>query len=358
MNTFIIAEAGVNHNGSAELAHDLIDAAATAGVDAIKFQTFRADELVSRHAHKAAYQIKQTGNNEGQLEMLRRLELDAATHIRLIAHARQRSVVFLSTPFDQPSLALLTDHLGLPLLKISSGEITNAPFLLDIARSGRNIILSTGASTLGEVEAALQVLAFGYTAPKDARPSSEAFLAAYAETAGYAALATHVRLLHCTSEYPAPVADVNLRAMDTLAQAFGLPVGLSDHTTGIHIPIAAVARGATLIEKHFTLDRTMPGPDHQASLEAGELAEMVACIRDVEAALGDGIKRPQASELSNRTLIRKSLVAARPLRAGERLDANDLRCKRPGNGLSPFNYWDCLERPVTHDTDADTPLHR
>lgn len=354
--TFIIAEAGVNHNGDLDLALRLVDAAADAGADAVKFQTFRAAQLVSRAARQAAYQVTNTGKDEGQLAMLQRLELSEDAHRTLIARARARGIAFLSTPFDPPSLTLLTEAFGLPIIKIPSGEITNAPFLLAIAHTGRNAILSTGASSLGEVEQALQVLAFGYSRPADAPPSRAAFAAAYADDAGRMALAAKVRLLHCTSEYPAPVEQVNLRAMSTLAQAFALPVGLSDHTVGIHIPIAAVACGASIIEKHFTLDRGLPGPDHPASLEPDELAAMVKGIREVELALGDGIKRPQAAEIANRDLVRKSLVATRDLAAGERIGADDLACKRPGSGISPFEYWERIGQAVTHDTAADTPL--
>lgn len=353
---FVIAEAGVNHNGSIDMARALIDAAAEAGADAVKFQTFRASEVISRYAPKAEYQTRTTGADESQLEMVRRLELSEADHETLIAHARNRGIGFLSTPFDMPSLRMLTHRFGLETIKIPSGEITNAPFLLAIARTGRRVILSTGMSTLAEVKMALSVLAFGYTAPLDAKPGLDAFVAAFATDAGQVALREHTTLLHCTTEYPAPYAEVNLKAMDTLSQEFGLPVGLSDHTLGIHIPIAAVARGARIIEKHFTLDRSLPGPDHAASLEPAELKAMVRAIRDVEAALGDGVKQPTATEWKNRDIARKSLVAARPLRAGQSLGPEDLTSKRPGTGLSPFHYWDQLGRLVDRDYAADEML--
>ena len=349
MSVFVIAEAGVNHNGSLDMAVQLVDAAATAGADAVKFQTFRAAEMVSRQAPKAAYQLQTTDRAESQFEMIRKLELSAEHHRVLIDYAAQRGIAFLSTPFDTVSLDLLTDDFGLRTIKLPSGEITNGPFLSRVAASGCRLILSTGMSFLGEVEAALTVLAFGYTAAPPAPPSRAAFEAAYLSTTGQQALRDHVTLLHCTTEYPTSPTDVNLRAMETMATAFGLPVGFSDHTQGIHIPIAAVARGATLIEKHFTLDRTLPGPDHKASLEPAELAALVAAIHDVEAAMGDGIKRPMPPEIGNRAVVRKSLVAARPIAAGETFTADTLRCKRPGTGISPMAYWDYLGKPANRD---------
>lgn len=353
MATFIIAEAGVNHNGSIEMATQLVDVAASAGADAVKFQTFRAGELVSRRAPKAEYQTRTTGAGESQLDMVCKLELSEAAHEVLIAHAKAKGIKFLSTPFDLPSLHLLTGRFDLDTIKVPSGEITTAPFLLEIARTGRKVILSTGMSTLDEVRMALSVLAFGYSAAAGEKPGVKAFETAFSAAAGQSALREHVTVLHCTTEYPAPYAEVNLKAMDTLGKTFGLPVGLSDHTPGIHIPVAAVARGACVIEKHFTLDRTLPGPDHAASLEPGELAEMVRAIRDVEAALGDGEKRPMASELKNRNIARRSLVAANAIRAGHPFSAENLAAKRPGNGVSPFDYWDYLGRPASRDYEAD-----
>lgn len=356
--TFIIAEAGVNHNGSIEMACALIDVAAEAGADAVKFQTFKATEVISRHAPKADYQKLTTSASESQLEMVQRLELSEADHRTLINHANTKKMEFLSTPFDLPSLRLLTDCFQLSTIKIPSGEITNAPFLLEVARTGRKIILSTGMSTLGEVETALGVLAFGYISDQDAKPGSKAFLIAFASDVGQAALREHVSLLHCTTEYPAPYAEVNLRAMDTLANAFGLPVGLSDHTMGIHIPIAAVARGAKIIEKHFTLDRSLEGPDHVASLEPAELEQMVKAIREVEMALGDGVKRPTKSEIKNRDIARKSLVAAKPILAGQVLGKEDVAIKRPGTGLSPMSYWDYLGLQADRDFRKDELIGR
>lgn len=349
-HTFIIAEAGVNHNGSLDMALQLIDIAADAGVDAVKFQTFRAESLVAKHAAKAAYQKHTTDPDESQFDMIRKLELDQHGHEKLIAHCRERDIAFMSTPFDSDSLRLLTSRLGLDTIKVSSGDITNAPFLLEIARVADKVILSTGMSTMGEVEAALGVLAFGFITSADITPSPVVFEKAYFSTEGQHALRHRVSLLHCTTEYPAPVDEVNLRAMDTMTQALGLRVGYSDHTHGIHIPIAAVARGARIIEKHFTLDRNLPGPDHRASLEPAELRDMVLAIREVERSLGDGIKRPTSSELKNRPIARKSLVARQPI---QHFDPLVLACKRPGNGCSPYRYWDLQGTPATRDYLAD-----
>ncbi len=352
---FVIAEAGVNHNGSLDLALKLIDAARQAGADAVKFQTFKSEAVISLAAPKAEYQKSSTGEAESQLDMVRKLELSATDHLRLLAHCNDCGIRFLSTPFDPGSADFLVQSLDVPLLKIPSGEITNAPFLLHIARLGRPVILSTGMSTLGEVETALAILSFGYLG-LSARPGRAAFLDAYASAAGQAILKDMVSLLHCTTEYPAPYDQVNLKVLDTLAVAFGLPVGLSDHTPGIAIPIAAVARGAGIIEKHFTLDRNLPGPDHLASLEPGELAAMVTGIRQVESALGDGLKRPMAAELGNRTIARRSLVAARPVQAGEVWSSDNLTCKRPGGGISPMRFWDYLGNPARRDHAADELL--
>jgi N-acetylneuraminate synthase len=353
---FIIAEAGVNHNGELNLAKQLIDVAAEAGADAVKFQTFRAEQIVSRTAPKAEYQTRTTGQAESQFEMIRKLELTEMDHEALIAHAQARGIAFLSTPFDMPSLRLLTKRFGLQAIKIPSGEITNAPFLLAIARAAQQVILSTGMSTLAEVEAALGVLAFGFTASTSATPQPGGFEQAFASDSGQQTLHARVILLHCTTEYPAPFGEVNLRAMDTLAAAFGLPVGYSDHTPGIHISLAAVARGARMIEKHFTLDRNLPGPDHRASLEPGELRELVHQTREIELALGDGIKRPAPSEWKNRAVVRKSLVAAKAITEGELFTEENLTCKRPGTGMTPFAYWQTLGRIATYNYNADEML--
>ncbi len=354
MTTFVIAEAGVNHNGDPDRALALVDAAAAAGADAVKFQTFTAAALVTAAAGKADYQKATTAAAESQRDMLARLELDEAAHRALIVRARQRGIRFLSTPFDLASLRLLTEGLGLDTLKLPSGEITNAPLLLAAARSGRRVFLSTGASSLDEVERALGVLAFGYARPHDAKPGTAAFAEAYGSGEGRLALQEHVELMHCTSEYPAPVAEVNLQAMDTMRQAFGLPVGLSDHTEGINVAMAAAALGAASVEKHFTLDKTLPGPDHRMSLDPAELAALVAGIRQVEAALGDGHKRPTPSELANRDVIRKALVAARPIVRGAVIGPDDVTAKRiSGRGLSPMELWSLLGRPAGRDYAVD-----
>lgn len=356
-NIFIIAEAGVNHNGSLEQAVLLVDAAAEAGADAVKFQTFKADKLLSLVAPKARYQIENTGGNESQHEMIRKLELDEAAHRRLQQHCRDKGIEFLSTPFDLESLDMLVSRFDLSLIKLASGEITNAPFLLAAARTGKPVILSTGMSDLGEVENALAVLAFAYLfRERGAAPSPAAFKAAWCSPEGRSALRGKVTLLHCTTEYPAPLADVNLRAMETLRHAFGLPVGYSDHTEGIAIPVAAAALGATVIEKHFTLDRDLPGPDHKASLEPDELAQMVRAIRQVEQSLGSPRKAPATSELKNLPVARKSLVAARAIVPGEAFTAENLAIKRPGAGISPLYYWDWLGKTATRHYAADDPI--
>lgn len=355
LRCLVIAEAGVNHNGSIDMALSLIDAAAAAGADIVKFQTFRAEAVVSRFAPKAEYQIDATGGDESQLEMVRRLELPLDDHWRLLRHCKSRGIGFLSTPFDIASARFLVQDLKLDLLKIPSGEITNAPFLLEAAHMGCPIILSTGMSTLGEIEDALGVLAFGYL-NSSIQPSRAAFRQAYVSDEGQKLLRRKVSLLHCTSEYPAPYAETNLAAIDTLRHAFGLPVGYSDHTEGIAIPLAAVARGAAIIEKHFTLDRTLPGPDHRASLEPTELAAMVAGIRQVEEAMGDGIKRPSASELKNLPIARRSLVAAKSIKAGEMFSEGNLAVKRPGNGVSPMDFWAWQVRSASRDFEKDEPV--
>lgn len=323
---FVIAEAGVNHNGDLDLALRLVDAAADAGADAVKFQTFRTDAFVSRGAPKALYQQETTGADESQLEMLRRLELTEAQHRVLQAHARARGLVFLSTPFDDASADLL-DALGVPAFKVPSGEIVNVPFLKTLAAKGRPMIVSTGMSTLAEVTRAVETIAGAGGPP--------------------------VVLLHCVSAYPAPAAETNLRAMDSLRAAFGCPVGLSDHTVGTAVAIAAVARGAAMIEKHVTLDRTLPGPDHRASLEPSELRELMQSIRLVESALGDGDKRPMPCEVNTRDVARKSVVAARAIKAGEVITEDAIALKRPGTGISPADLPRVLGRTVRRPIAAD-----
>jgi N-acetylneuraminate synthase/N,N'-diacetyllegionaminate synthase len=316
---FIVAEAGVNHNGDPALATRLVDAAADAGADAVKFQTFSARALVSPQAPKAAYQRETTGSAESQLDMLARLELSLEQHAALQAHAAGRGLLFFSTPFDEASADLL-QSLGVLLFKLPSGEITNLALLRHVAAKGRPIILSTGMSTLDEVTEAVAAI----------------------REAGDPPLA----LLHCLSAYPAPVSEMNLRAMDTLRARFGCPVGLSDHTLGIEIAVAAVARGAAIVEKHLTLDRNLPGPDHRASLDPRDFTAMVRAIRSVEAALGDGIKRPMPSETDTRAVARKSLVAARAIRAGQTLTADLIAIRRPGTGIPPGDLARVLGRRV------------
>jgi len=352
MSVFIIAEAGVNHNGDLETARQLIDAAVAAGADAVKFQTFKAENLVTQQAGKAAYQKIMTDADENQLAMLKRLELKYELHFELLDYCRQRGIEFLSTAFDFESLDFLVRELDVKTLKIPSGEITNGPFLLAHAQTGKPVILSTGMATLGEVETALGVLAFGYL-EQDQPPSVDAFPHAYSSEQGQMVLRAKVTLLHCTSEYPTPVDNINLRAMDVLQQAFGLDVGYSDHSVGLLVPVVAAARGAAVIEKHFTLDRTLQGPDHQVSLEPDELKEMVRNIRDVEKALGQRLKCPQPLELENRKVVRKSLVAKRAISSGERFTDENLTIKRPGTGKSPMDYWAALGEPSSRDYDAD-----
>lgn len=345
--TLIIAEAGVNHNGDEKLAFELVDAAFSAGVDIVKFQTFKAKKLVTVDAKQADYQVKNTQKEESQLAMLTRLELSYEFHHELVNYCNKLGIEFLSTAFDGESLDFLVNDLGLKRLKIPSGELTNAPLVLQHAQTGADLIVSTGMATLAEVETALGVIAFGYLAQPGICPSLEAFQAAYFSSEGQKLLKEKVTVLHCTTEYPAPMLDINLKAMDTLATAFNLAVGYSDHSAGIEIPIAAVSRGATLIEKHFTLDKKMEGPDHKASLEPNELKSMVSAIRNVEMAIGDGIKGPRPSEIKNKEVARKSLVAATNIAEGELFTSDNLEVKRPGNGLSPYKYWDLLGKKST-----------
>lgn len=347
---FVIAEAGVNHNGALESALALVDAAADAGADAVKFQTFEAAKLASRSAAKADYQNRTTDAGESQYEMLRRLELPRAWHADLKERAEAKGLVFLSTPFDPESLAFLVEELDVAIVKLGSGELTNAPLLFEAGRSGKPVILSTGMGEMAEVEAALGVLAAGRLGLEAGR---ETFARAFASAEGKASLAEAVTLLHCVTEYPAPLEEVNLRAMDALAESFGLPVGYSDHSRGTAISIAAAGRGARVIEKHYTLDRTLPGPDHLASLEPAELKQMILAIRQIEPALGDGRKRAMPSEAKNLPIARKSLVAARRIARGETFTPDNLTVKRPGNGRSPFDYWSLLGTAAERDYAED-----
>ena len=352
--TLVIAEAGVNHNGSLEMALQLVDVAAEAGADIVKFQTFRADKLATASAVKASYQVTNTGDSGSQQAMLRKLEMSFDDHLALRERARQRGIRFMSTAFDTESLDFLAT-LDMPSLKIPSGDITYGPMLLRAARLRMPTIVSTGMSTLADVEAALGVLAFGLTRDEEPQGSAD-FARAFASAEGQAALARYVTILHCVTEYPAPPESVNLRAMDTLSAAFGLPVGYSDHTLGLTVALAAVARGARVIEKHFTLDRNLPGPDHAASLTPEELKAMVEGIRTIERALGNGVKFPATAEVANRPVARRSIVAASPIAKGETLRADQLDFKRPGHGISPMAFWDVVGKPARGDLQVNDLL--
>ena len=328
-STFIIAEAGVNHNGSLGIALQMVDAAVAAGADAVKFQTFKAERIIADSAPKADYQQETTGTDESQLEMVRKLELDEAAHVGLYQHCRKKGITFLSTPFDLESIDLL-NRLGLAIFKIPSGEITNLPYLRKLGALNKRLILSTGMSKLGEIEAALEVLTESGTPVEQ------------------------ITVLHCNTEYPTPFEDVNLKAMLTMKAAFpGMQVGYSDHTPGIEVAIAAVALGAGVIEKHFTLDRNMEGPDHRASLEPNELKSMVTAIRNIEKAMGTGIKRLSPSEEKNKLIARKSLVAAQTIKAGEWFSADNITTKRPGTGISPMCWDEVLGQVAQKDYEKD-----
>lgn len=329
MNTLIIAEAGVNHNGDLALAKELIAAAAAAGADLVKFQTFIAANIISRNAPKAAYQKGATDPQESQQEMVRKLELTRENHLELIAECEKQGIGFFSTAFDEDSIDLLEELGDADVVKVPSGELTNLPYLRYLTRHGKHVLLSTGMANLGEIEAAINVVEQAGT-PRD-----------------------KITVLHCTTEYPTPMEDVNLVAMVNIGKAFCVSVGYSDHTPGIEVPIAAVALGATVIEKHFTLDRNLPGPDHRASLEPHELKAMVQAIRNIEKALGDGIKRPSPSELKNKPIARKSLVAARPIKAGEPFSEENLMAKRPGTGISPMQWDEVIGRTAPRDFSED-----
>jgi N,N'-diacetyllegionaminate synthase len=317
--TFIIAEAGVNHNGSLEIAKRLIDAAKSTGADAIKFQTFKADRLVSKSAEKAVYQKMTSDKNESQYSMLKKLELTKSDHLSLIRYCHKKRMQFLSSAFDEKSADLL-DNLGVKVFKIPSGEITNIPYLRHLGRKNKPLIISTGMATLGEVENAIETI--------------------------YSTGNNNLTLLHCVSEYPAPYREINLNAMITLREAFKLPVGYSDHTSGIEISIAAVALGAVIIEKHFTLDKDMEGPDHRASLEPSEFHEMVKSIRNVDHSLGDGKKKPAPCEKINIPIVRKSLVSIKKIEKGEILSKNNIAVKRPGHGIQPEDLYKIIGRTV------------
>lgn len=325
MRVYIIAEAGVNHNGSFDLACKMVDAAKDAGVDCIKFQTFKSSNLVSHTAKKAEYQIRTTGDTS-QEEMLKKLELSYDEFVSLKEYCDKIGICFLSTPFDFESIVFL-NTIEMPFWKIPSGEVTNYPYLVALAKTGKPVVMSTGMCEMNEIAAAIEVLRGNGT--KD------------------------IKLLHCNTEYPTPFEDVNLRAMQPMRDTFGLEVGYSDHTPGIEVPIAAVAMGAMIIEKHFTLDRNMEGPDHKASLEPDELAAMVRAIRNVEQAMGSGIKGPSNSEKKNISIARKSIVAARRIKKGEILTEDNLTAKRPGSGISPMRWPEVVGTNAIRDFDED-----
>lgn len=336
MRCLIIAEAGVNHNGSEELALELVEAAHAAGADAVKFQTFRAEQLVRAGAPKAAYQERETGGGD-QLSMLRSLELPASAYSRLCGKCRALNLEFLSTPFDEQSADVLVE-LGMGRLKVPSGEVTNFPLLAYLAGKALPIILSTGMADLDEVGEAVSVIRQGW------------------KRTDVQELPGMLTLLHCTSNYPTAMQDVNLRAMLTMAEHFHLPVGYSDHTAGIEVPIAAVALGAAVIEKHFTLDHALPGPDHKASLQPAEFARMVRAIRDVECAMGDGVKKARPAELPVRDLVRRSITLIRPVTAGARIEPEDVALLRPGTGIPPSHWAEIIGRAACRDLPAGTTL--
>lgn len=323
---FVIAEAGVNHNGDINIAKRLIDAASESGADAVKFQTFKAKNLVCKTAKKAEYQLETTDKSETQYDMLKKLELTEQMHKELMEYCDQKKIMFLSTPFDVESINLLSG-LGMQMFKIPSGEITNLPYLREIARQKKKVILSTGMSNMNEVKAAVDVL----------------------KNNG----ANDITLLHCNTQYPTPVSDVNLLAMVKMQEELGLPVGYSDHTQGIEVPIAAAALGATVIEKHFTLDKNMEGPDHKASLEPYELKQMVGGLRKIECSLGNGIKQVSESEKANVNIVRKSIVAAVDIKKGEKFTEKNLTTKRPGNGISPMRWDEVVGITANRDYEAD-----
>jgi len=327
-SVFVIAEAGVNHNGSIELAKALIDVASESGANAVKFQTFKADLTISKDAKKAKYQQELTDKNESQYEMIKKLELDVQTHHVLMEYCKTKNIMFLSTPFDHESIELLSE-LGLEIFKIPSGEITNLPYLRHIGKLNKKVILSTGMADLGEIEDALDILI------KAGTPKS------------------NITMLHANTMYPTPMEDVNLRAMVTIGNAFDIPFGYSDHTLGIEVDIAAVAMGATVIEKHFTLDKTMDGPDHKASLEPDELKAMVAGIRNIEKALGNKVKKPTSSEKPNIAIARKSIVAKCNIKQGDVLDEGNLAVKRPANGISPMRWDEIIGTIAKKDYHSD-----
>jgi N-acetylneuraminate synthase len=338
----IIAEAGVNHNGSLDLAKKLVDIAVEAKADIIKFQTFNTELCISKNVEKALYQKKSTDNDETQYEMVKKLELSYSEYLEVRNYCLHKGIQFISTAFDLPSLDFLSQELNVPFLKIPSGDVLNGPLLLNAAKTGKKIILSTGMCSLGDIEMALGVLAFGYMNDKTAKPSLELFKSSYYSDLGRKFLKENVTLLHCTTEYPAPFNEINLKVMNTLKVAFDLNVGLSDHSEGIIVPIGAVAMGAQVIEKHFTIDKNMDGPDHKASLNPSELKNMIQSIRKIEESLGETIKIPRSSEQKNMKIAKKTLVSTRKIKKGEILKEMDITFKRAGGGIDPIHYWNMI----------------
>lgn len=352
--TYVIAEAGVNHNGNEDLAKKMIDAAKAAGADAVKFQLFDAAKLTTRTALQAQYQVKNTAQLQSQYDMLKALELSCDAFARLFSHAQNVQIDFIITPFDLDSLHYLI-QMDLPVIKIGSGDLTHGPLLLAAARSLKKLIISTGMSDLSDIELAMKVLAFGLTRPIG-NPTQAELDNAYESDQAQSLLRENVTLLHCTSEYPTPFNQVNLKAMDTLQSAFGVKVGLSDHTPGLDVAIAAVARNAVIIEKHFTLDKNMPGPDHLASLDIPELTSMIQAIRHIEMALGTGRKYPLMSEKKNISVARRGLVASQAIRKGEVFSSENMTVKRPAQGLSPMHFWRMLGQTADKDFEMDEAI--
>ena len=353
MKVYVIAEAGVNHNGNVKLAYELIDEAVKADVDAIKFQTFKAENLASKNAEKASYQLQNTNNNESQLEMLKRLELSNEDYINLKKYAENKNIDFITTAFDNDSLAFILNDLKVNKLKIPSGEITNAPFLLSHAKSNLEIILSTGMANQNEIKKALDILAFGFIYPEINVSSSKQLIDIDKNKNYREVLQQKVSILHCTTEYPAPLNELNLKAIQTLRESYNIKVGYSDHSEGIIAPIIACSFGASIIEKHFTLDRNMQGPDHKASLEPKELRNMTNAIRKIDGMIGNGIKTPSTAEIKNIDIVRKSIVTRKKIKKGEIFTENNITTKRPATGLSPMNYWDLIGKTSEEDYDED-----
>lgn len=347
-NIFIIAEAGVNHNGSLELAKSLVDVAVQAGADAVKFQTFRTELCITKNARRANYQKKE-GESNSQYELVKALELSEIEFQVLSEYCNKKNITFLSTGFDLPSLNFLDEVLDIPIIKIPSGDILNGPLLLRAARAKKPILLSTGMCDLGDIENALSVLAFGLLGRSDKNANLSNFKDCFYSDGGQNILRKFVTLLHCTTEYPVPLEDVNLRALHTLSKSFCLPIGFSDHSLGIHMPLGAVALGASVIEKHFTLDQSLSGPDHRASLSPRQLNEMVSNIRDFEKSMGDGMKYPRKSERSNIEIARKYLVCSHPIASGEIFTMDNLIAKRSSRGISPIYIWDLLGKKANKE---------